>query len=221
MKFPRWPQGAILAILAVLSGGCADETAVSGAAGADSSAAKADAGAGDTAATGPVPAITGSGHGKGGYVEISGGWDPAAKRLKAWVWVGDVADLLGIAAHLRYDPAKLQLTKLELLPLAELGDDNPGVWSSRGVAKDAPAGRILLGSARFRNQIAPFVYPAGAAVQREKWVALEFAVLAAGESKLWFDPPSKLARQGDGKALQLEWLDAQVQVPAASVGGAP
>lgn len=217
----RGPLGAMAVSIAVWSSGCADEAAGSGSAAADASAAAADAQAGDAAAAGPVPTVTGPGHGKGGYVEISGGWDAASKRLKVWVWVGDVADLLGIAAHLRYEPAKLQLTKLELLPLAELGEDNPGVWSSRGIAKDAPAGRIMLGSARFRNQIAPYVYPMGAAVQRDKWVALEFAVLGAGETKLWFDTPSKLARQGDGKAVKLEWLDAQVSVPAASVGGAP
>lgn len=221
MRLLRETLGAMALLIAAVSSGCAEQDADQGAAAADAATAGADVVAGDAAATGPVPTISGAPHGKGGYVEIAGGWDPAAKRLKVWVWVGDVADLLGLAAHLRYDPAKLQLTKLELLPIAELGEDNPGVWSSRGVAKDAPLGRIMLGSARFRNQIAPFVYPTGAAVQRDKWVALEFAVLAAGETQLWFDPPSRLARQGDGKALQLQWMDATVQVPAASVGGAP
>ena len=225
MKSPRrTPCIAMLAALLLLAS-CTEETAVSSAGSADAAAIGTDVIGADGAANPNDPTVQGPGHGAGGYAEISGQWDAKSQRLKVAVWVGSIKDLLGIAAHLRYDPKALQLTKLELQSIAEMGDAGPGVWQSRGIAKDGPPGRILLGSARFRTAIAPFLFPEGAAVEREKWVALEFAVLTTGETKLRFDPPSQLARSGEGTALQLQWLDATVKVPqtfaVSSVGGVP
>lgn len=225
MNLPRrvsW--GALLAATLLLTG-CSEETPELSGGSADASAGQADVLALDAAGKASEPTVEGPGHGVGGYTEISGQWDAASKRLKVAVWVGGVKDLLGIAAHLHYDPKVLQLAKLELQSIAEDGDAAPGVWQSRGVAKDAPVGRVLLGSARFRTTTAPFLFPEGAAVDREKWVILEFAVLAVGETSLWFDPLSQLARSGDGTALQLQWLGAKVKVPqtfaTGLVGGAP
>lgn len=225
MKSPRRITcSAILAALLLL-GSCSEETPETSSGSADATGNTADAIGADGTANADDPTVQGAGHGPGGYAEISGQWDAKAQRLKVSIWVGSIKDLLGIAAHLHYDPKALQLTHLELQSIAEKGDDGPGVWQSRGIAKDAPLGRILLGSARFRTTIAPFLFPEGAPVEREKWVALEFAVLAKGETKLTFDPPSQLARAGDGTALKLQWLDATVKVPqsfaAGSIGGAP
>lgn len=199
--------------------GCSDDVSKSTTKTADSSASPADVVTQDSSAKVIEPTVEGPGHAAGGYAEVSGQWDAATQRLKVVVWVGSVEDLLGIAAHLHYDPKALQLTKLELQSIAEQGDDAPGVWQSRGIAKEAPLGRILLGSARFRTTTAPFLFPSGAAVEREKWVILEFAVLATGESALWFDPPSQLARAGDGAALKLQWLGGKIKVPQAVVVG--
>ncbi len=220
----RTTCSAVLAATLLLCS-CSQESAEVAAGPAAAAGNKADAVVADGGPSASDPSVQGPGHGAGGYAEISGQWDAASKRLKVSVWVGSIKDLLGMAAHLRYDPKALQLTKLELQSIAEVGDDAPGVWQSRGIAKDAPLGRILLGSARFRSTIAPFLFPQGAQVDREKWVVLEFAVLEHGQTKLWFDPPSQLARSGEGTALSLQWLGATVTVPQAfalgSVGGAP
>jgi hypothetical protein len=208
------------AAVAVLASACGQAETLTVAAAVDATQAVADTSAQpDVAAEGPqVKAVP---HAPGPYVEIAAKWDGAARRLRVTVWVGDVKNFLGIAGHLRYDPAVLELTASESWPLAENDPAQPGAWLTRSVLKDSPAGRVLAGAARTRVVTHPWMAPDGVDFSRDKWFDLEFKVRAAGTTELRFDPDSTLCRQGDGAELALQWLPTSVTIPAALVEVAP
>lgn len=193
---------------------CSDDDVTVGAAPADATAAQGDTAIAKDTASGPAPTIVGEPHKADPYVEMAGEWDANTRHVVVTVWIGGIKNLLGIAAHLRYDPEALQLVKGEVLAVAQ-GKGIPGSNKTRAVYNDALPGRVLLGSARFATNPLPWTAPTGAAVSREAWVKLEFAPLKAGATTLGFDPHTTLLRSDDGTEIQAEWHGASVDVPAA------
>jgi hypothetical protein len=195
---------------------CSDDSVAVGAVAPDTVASKSDTAIAADVAAGPSATIAGEPHKADPYVEISGKWDGASKHVLLTVWIGGVKDLLGIAAHLQYDPTALQLVNGEVLAVAQ-GSSTPGSYKTRSVYNAAMPGRVLLGSARFSANPLPFALPTGAAITREAWVTLEFIPIAAGKTAISFDPHSTLLRAADGTEVTAEWHGASIDVPAAVV----
>ena len=109
-------------------------------------------------------------------------------------------NLYGIAAHLSYDPKTLELVAIQ-------GHDvlNNFSHSSRTIAKDSPAGRILLGAARFRNSSQPWSTLQGATVDNQLWATLRFAVQADGEHVVSFDPARSFAKDSKYQDVATQW----------------
>lgn len=189
----------------------------------------ADAAGADVAVVAPiVPALVAAELADGPRVEFEGAWRDDAKRLQVKVFITAFPDLIGIAGHLRFDPAALALTHLEVMPVPAGDPDDAETWEPHAIAKEAPAGRILLGGARFR--IVPHVYAQleGAAVDRELWLVAEFEVKQPGSFKLAFDPASLVAKDATGKDIAVQWGSAEIVWKGANAtpdarkpGGAP
>lgn len=206
---PKWAiAGAALWALQ----GCGQDSATVAAASADAKQGDVatDVAAADTAMGGKIPTIAGEAHSQSPYVELTGEWQADAKLLNVVVWLGDFTDLLGIAGHLRYDATKLQLVNSEALPLTE--ESAASGFQYRAVLKEAAPGQLLTGTARFRTQSHPFLYPEGAKVSRAQWLMLQFEVKAVGKSTIAFDPKTLLARKSKGELETPQWLSAEVDV---------
>ncbi len=198
----------------VLVSACSDDAVTAGAPAADANATGSDTVIAADTNAGPAVAIVAEPHAADPYVEMAGVWEPSSRHVVVTVWIGGIKNLLGLAAHLRYDPEALQLVKGEVLAVAQ-GKGVPGANKTRAVYNDAMPGRVILGSARFATNPLPWIAPTGAAVTREAWVKLEFAPLRAGASTLGFDPRSTLLRSEDGTEVAAEWHGAKIDVPAA------
>jgi len=212
-----WSRAVVAAAGCVGLAACAQEGAPVAAAAAADVAPTADASAAADTPAVPVPTLTSPGHGASPYVELSGQWHADVQRLVVVVWIGGFPDLIGIAGHLTWDPARLQLAGAESLPFSP--ESASTGFQYRAVQKELAPGRFAVGQARFRALSHPFAGPEGVAVQRAQWLRLEFAATGAGTSALGFDPATRLARKGTGELLAPEWVGATVTVPAA--GGAP
>ncbi len=212
---------AFCAALLAAAAGCGQETAVTAPVTADASIAADVAGAADAkGAAIAEPKVVGAGHSEGPYVELSGSWSADAQRVTITVWAGDLPNLLGLAAHLVWDPAQLELTASDALNLTEESEASGFAW--RHVLKAIAPGRLTAGSARFRSVSHPYAYPEGAKVSRDPWLKLEFRVLATGPLKIGFDDATQLARKAEGEFIPVQWIGATVEVPAGfAIGGAP
>ncbi len=144
-----------------------------------------------------------------GAVAISGSWTDT-QRVHIEVAINDFADLFGIAGHLHYDPAVLQLASLQANGVPLGADNNTTDYLPRAVAKESPTGRILLGGARFSKLPSPFDTPTGAKVSHEVWLILEFTVLQKTATTLDFDPNSLVARNGAYTDVPTDWGRLQI-----------
>jgi hypothetical protein len=139
-----------------------------------------------------------------GAVAFVGSWTDKQK-VHVEIAVKNFKDLFGIAGHVHYDPAVLQLTLLQANAVP-LGDDkNTSDYKPRAVAKEAPTGRILLGGARFSNVPSPFDTPYGAKVTKETWLVLEFDVLKKADTVIAFDPNTLVVRNGAYTDVPTDW----------------
>ena len=102
----------------------------------------------------------------------------------------DFPNLFGIAGHLRYDPAALEVTEIEKHTVLE----GTG-YASRTIAADKPKGRLLLGSTRFRTGGSFYSQLQGADVNKQRWVTLQVKVLQEGAHTIAFDPHSLMAKR--------------------------
>lgn len=152
-----------------------------------------------------------------GAVSIDGSW--VDDHIRVEVAVNHFADLFGIAGHLHYDPAVLQITSSQAnaVPLGDKKDTSD--YKPRGTAKESPTGRILLGGARFSNVPSPFDTPSGVKLTRETWLVLEFHVLQKVKTVIAFDPNSLVARNGSYTEVPTDW--GQLTIDWPSQGGAP
>ena len=202
---------------------CADEVAVTGAVAVDAKTASADVAvdaAVNGASAGAMPTLDGQAHSAEPYVEIAGLWNAEAQRVQVVVWLGGFTDLLGIAAHLTYDPDKLELVAQQMLDPTQESASTGFLW--RGLVKEVAPGRLVTGIARFRAISHPYAYPDGTDLARAQWLSLEFVVKSTGKSTIGFDLPTRLARRATGEPIAAQWLTAEVDVPATFViGGAP
>jgi len=212
---------AVATAVGVWALACGDESAVAAAKTADASAGSEVAiGTDASAAAIAEPTLTGPGHQDGPYVELTGTWSAESQRVVVTVWAGDLPNLLGMASHLTWDPAQLELTASQALDLTEESEATGFAW--RHVLKPLAAGRLTAGTARFRTLSHPYAYPEGAKVGRSAWLKLEFLVKSAGKLTIAFDPATQLARKAEGELLPVQWVGATVEVPAGfAIGGAP
>ena len=121
-------------------------------------------------------------------------------QIEVKVTIRSFDNLYGIAAHLGYDPKALKLVSIQ-------GHDvlNNFSHSSRTIAKESQAGRILLGAARFLTNAQPWSKLEGAAVDSALWVTLRFAVQADGEHVISFDPARSFAKDSTYKDVATTW----------------
>lgn len=171
----------------------------------------ATAGADDgSIGNGALPAFQASTPATGARVDLEGGWDDASKHVRVRLYVAGFANLLGLAGHLRFDPSALKLTALTGAPVPLGPSKDTLTWEARTMAKESPAGRVLLGGARFRKKPNPYVGPEGAVVDRELWVTLEFEVLQPGTHTIAFDPASTTARNDGNEEVSATWGSGQI-----------
>lgn len=223
-RFAGWRQIIALAASlnsAAVAAGCSDDTAVVGTKRADATVAADAAIAADTGTAAIAePQLVSAGHAEGPYAEVTGSWAADTQRMVVTVWVGDLPNLLGLASHLTWDPAQLELTNSGIVDLTEESEATGFAW--RHVLKPLTAGRLTAGSARFRAVSHPYAYPEGAQVGRAPWLKLEFRVLVTGSLKLGFDEATQLARKAEGEFIPMQWIGATIAVPAGfAIGGAP
>ena len=154
-----------------------------------------------------------SGAAEGSYVDMSGSTLPQANRFAVQVRVHDVKGLLGIAAHLRHDPKKLRYIS------GTAGDLLKGLgYSQMTLIDEKPAGRLLLGAARFRVQVPDDIGQDelyGKTITVRSWARLVYEVLEPGSHELYFDPNSTTARSADGNFIALAWTQLTVTTPEA------
>lgn len=121
------------------------------------------------------------------------------------VVLNSFADLVGLSGHLRYDPKGLQLEKVvEHSALKSKGFD------SRTVARESPAGRVLLGVARFRIDTRPWDPPEGVAVGQQVLVTMTFNILAEGSHRIHFDSEHALAKNASYEDINPAWGELTV-----------
>ncbi len=116
------------------------------------------------------------------------------------VTLASFKELVGIASHLRYDPKGLRLTKVEEHKVLQ----SPG-FSSRTVVRESPAGRVLMGAARYRIDTRPWDPPEGTTVGHQLWATLYFDVLSAGSHRLHFDPAGTLVKDASYVDIKASW----------------
>lgn len=197
---------ALAACALVLGGGCSDDQTV----GAKTGAIQTDVTAsGGDIASAKTPTLVADPQGAGPAVSLHGEWLPAEKHLRVTVWVHDFKNLLGLAGHLRYDPAALHQVALTATGVP-VGDTPDPLYEVHAIAHDTPAGRILAGGARFASKPSPWLPVSDVAVSSELWLTIDFEVLQPGTHKLFFDPNSVLARSADGALVQVDWGSANV-----------
>ena len=192
-------------VLAAVSG-CGDDGTKPAAGGADAASA-ASADVGDLP---PLPTFTAAADASGPRVRLEGGVQSDG-QIAVDVVLRDFQDLYGIAGHLRYDPAGLELVSLVGQPI--LGGAG---YVGRVLASDSPAGRILLGGARIRTSGDPWEAKAGAALGKQLWATAVFRVRTPGTYALTFDPDSTLARQGDYTRVEPSWQGATIDLVGSS-----
>lgn len=126
-------------------------------------------------------------------------------QIEVRVSMRDIGDLFGIAGHLRYDAAALELIASKAHPvLAGNG------WEPRTLLHAKP-GRLLLGAARVRVGGSPFSPLEGAKVGNQLWATLTFRKKTAGETQLSFDPAHALARAADYGVVPVQWQGLTIQ----------
>ncbi len=193
-----------LALLALAGCGEDDVVAKAGAdAGADVLADVGGVGGDDVGARAGLDA-TATGATSGARVELA----PtllADGTLEVRVLIRDVDDLFGLAAHLRYDAAALELVSSKGHPV--LGGSG---WEPRTLVHARP-GRLLLGGARVRVGGSPYAQLQGAKVGNQLWATLVFRKIGAGPTALSFDPAHLLARAADYSVVALQWQGLTIQ----------
>ncbi len=196
-------QNVIAALLLALGlASCGEDSAVQAVDDATVGAADVDAQV-TTQGTAPVFLPVG-GTATTGAVSFEGSWTDT-QRVHVEVAISDFKDLFGIAGHLHYDPAVLQLTLMQANAVPLGSDKNTSDYKPRAVAKEAPTGRILLGGARFSNVPSPFDTPYGAKVTKETWLVLEFEMLKKGATTISFDPNTLVVRNGAYTDVPTDW----------------
>lgn len=136
----------------------------------------------------------------------------APDTFEVQVVLRDFKDLFGVAGHLRYDPAQLELTKLSTDSILEGGD-----YYARSVGVDSPKGRVLLGSTRyFVIGESPFQALEGIDFPKRTWAKLTFRIKLAGTHTIAFDPDSTVAKQSTYEDHAASWH--KLIVTATEVG---
>lgn len=153
---------------------------------------------------------------KGPSVEMTGQWLPDTERLQVTVWLNNFKNLVGIAGHLHYDAAALELVNLQAQGVPHGSD--PAKWQARAVAKISPEGRVLVGGAIFAVKPSPFAPLTGAKVSRESWLIMEFIVKKSASTKIEFDPDTVVARDDQYTDLPVVWGNGQI-VTSGGGGG--
>jgi hypothetical protein len=159
---------------------------------------------------GTLPTFQASSPATGARVDLEGAWDDATQHVRVRLYIAGFANVLGLAGHLRFDPAVLKLVTLTGSPVPLGPAKDALTWEARTMAKESPAGRVLLGGARFRKKPNPYVGPEGAVVDRELWVTLEFEVLQSGTHTIAFDPGSTTARNDGNEEVSATWGSGQI-----------
>ena len=156
-----------------------------------------------------------------GAVAVTGTWAADTQHIAVEVAVSQFKDLFGIAGHLHYDPAVLQLVASKAIgvPLGKAG--KPLGYTPKAVLRDSPVGRLLVGGARVINAPSPYEGVEGVAVDREVWLQLEFAVLQKKPTQVAFDPTTLVAKTGTYTDIQADWGHLEISWPQPVVGGAP
>lgn len=203
---PHAPAWAAI-VAAIWLSACGQDDAVVKAAADVATDASADGrGIGrDDAASGTTPiSATPTGAASGPRVELV----PTVLEdgtIEVKVALRDIADLFGVAGHLRYDATRLELvTSKAHAVLAGEG------WEPRSLLHLRP-GRLLLGGARVRVGGSPYSPLQGVKVGNQLWATLTFRKIAPGDAVLSFDPAHLLARAANYSLLKLEWQGLTIQ----------
>lgn len=162
--------------------------------------------------TAPTLTVTGMPT-QGPAVQLEGEWHADAGLMTVRIYLADFPALFGAAAHLRYDPEGLEMTKLTMADAPRGPSADSATWTARSVGKESPAGRILLGGARVAMHPSPFLPLEGAKVGKELWATAQFRVKKPGTFALTFDPAHQVARGADGKDQVATWTSATITVP--------
>ena len=203
---------ALLCVLVVAASACTrltSDTAVAGPGIPVTAAAdvgivgEQDAGAGADVSLGPSTTVESTQPTSGPRVTLAHKF--VGEQVVVQVTLNSFADLVGLAGHLRYDPKGLRLATVNEHPvLASKGFD------SRTVVRESPAGRVLLGAARFRIDTRPWDPPEGAAIGQQLLATLTFDVLAAGSHRIYFDPDHALAKSAAYEDIDPAWGELTV-----------
>ena len=120
-------------------------------------------------------------------------------RYRVEILLLDITDLFGVACHLTFDPAAVEIVSTKGHNV--LGGDG---WAPRSLVKSV-AGRVLLGAARTREGGSPWAGLAGAKVGKQLWATIELTHLTDGVTTLQFDPERCLARASTYEPVALAW----------------
>lgn len=161
------------------------------------------------------PVVTNAAVPTGPYAHVTGQWQSDRNRLVVEVRVGGSVDIVGLAGQLTWDPAVLRLESTVVND--DLLVDDATNWSQRSLVKETPAGRLLLGSARFRTTSSPWLQVESVRITNAKWLTLTYDVLGKGNTAITFDPATTVVRNELGAQQKLTWTAAQVAVPAEFV----
>jgi len=205
-----------VATVALLLGACGGGDPANGAASVGPDAT----GAGDLApdstadvAPAPLGAFTADAPTGTTFVATAGTFAPTG-LLTVDVTLTGFKDLYGVAGHLHYDPAHLELVNIEgKSPLVEGSYDNPTV------ARKSPAGRVLLGTARLQKKTGKGQLQAPTGIDlagTALWARLTFKPLAAGSSRVEFAPGDRGAFDSQKVLIKAEFLGGKV----VTTGGA-
>lgn len=211
-RAPTWLCSA--AAIAFTITGCADPVAEP--AGGEGDAADVTA---DVVAAPIVPGFVAAEMADGPRVELTGVWHEDVKRLRVSVHIANFPKLIGIAGHLRFDPDALAISDLAVHPVPAGDPDDADTWEPHSIGRESPAGRVLMGGARFRLAPHPYLPLEGAAVDRELWLEADFEIKKPGTHKLAFDPASLVARDHTGKDLAVQWGSAEIKSADAGLNG--
>lgn len=204
-------------LIAAALAGCSEDSLVVAGVQVDASAlSAADAGQVGVA---PVQIVIEAGPASGARVTVEATAGEANHRVHLRYYLESFADLLGIAGHLRFDPAALRVVALEAKPVPAGASEDAEFWQPFSIARESPAGRLLLGGARFRHKPHPYAPFEGAVVGRELWLDLELEVVQPGTHVVAFDPASLVARTAAAKDIAVHWPTVRIVQTGAPRGG--
>ncbi len=156
----------------------------------------------------------------GAQVSMTAATNADGGDLEVSLWLHHMEGLLGVAGQLQYDPNCLQFKLGVGDELAAATDKN--FSTTKSLVKPVPAGRVLLGAARFvKPQVAPVDAFGPDTIEKRRWMKLRFQVVQDCDTTLGFDASTTLVRRVDGARIHTVWHGAKLQLRPGAARGVP